>query len=232
MQSENTTLINTAVSFPLNISTSLTSFPGYATAMRYATVLFAQWNTTPGTMLPVRIYSHPISHPIRKACGACAGLACTRANNADEIAIAPHLLLIDESSFLSIAPLNTASSTIGASSAITKYPPGVDMIFANMSPAVSGSSGNCSCNHTEGITTPKAAKVLHVNIAHGLDLMNSLPTGVHFLQRNNARVNMLDVADTTTNANGLSTAIPNINPPAFDTIICMAAKTTRYKITS
>ena len=34
----------------------------------------AQWNTTPGTMLPVLIYNHPISNPIRKAWGVCAGL--------------------------------------------------------------------------------------------------------------------------------------------------------------
>ena len=171
MHSENTTLITTAVSLPPKMSTSFMSSPGYATDMRYATVLFDQWNTTPGTMLPVLIYSHPISHPIRNAWGIWAGLKCMIANQNAEIHIAPHLFSMPERSVRRMAPRNTTSSTTGANSAITKYPPGVEIIFVNVSPAVSGNAGICSCSHTDGITTPKAATALHTMVAHGLDWM-------------------------------------------------------------
>ena len=83
--------------------------------------------------------------------------------------IAPHLLCIDDRSALNIAPLNTTTSTTGAYNAITKYPPGVEIIFVNISPAVSGNAGICSCSHIDGITTPMAATALHARVAHGFD---------------------------------------------------------------
>ncbi len=102
------------------------------------------------------------------------------------MAMATHGRFTHRSNERRMAPRNTSSSASGARSPIERYPQRSFIIMSNVSSAIFGSSGICSCNHTEGMMAPKAATTHHTNVTQGRFLIQCLDASLHFASRNTA----------------------------------------------